>query len=402
MFCFRLITLCTLNKILQKQIGAGLQIGPNMSRLLRRWGLLDNDQLRAINLDGLSLRRYADDTELACASMSNVEREHGAPILVAHRADLQSSLRRGAELAGAQIHTNCKIEDIDFQNTCIKIKDRPDWIKADVIIAADGIKSITRQKMVQAHGKTDQVHETGDAAWRIMLSADQIRASEDPGLMEALQNSVGLRWMGPSGHIMCYPIRDHQYLNIVLLHPDKPGTEESWKTKGDKKEMVEFYKTWNVRVQKLVDCVPEGQVYEWKLCDHGPLSSWVEGNVALMGDAAHPMLPYVAQGAAQAAEDGAVLAACLAMIDSREQINTALRVYELVRKERAETVQESAVKTRQALHLHDGRAQEERDAMIRNAARGGPNPDLWSDKDFQQWCWVNLFLLFIRHLLKLS
>lgn len=97
------------------------------------------------------------------------------------------------------------------------------------------------------------------------------------------------------------------------------ATEESWKSKGDKREMVEFYQSWNMQVQKLIDCVPEDQVYEWKLCDHAPLSSWVEGNVALMGDAAHPMLPYVAQGAAQAAEDGAVLAVCLSMIDSREQ-----------------------------------------------------------------------------------
>lgn len=141
-----------------------MQIGPNMSRLLRRWGLLANDELQIIALDALSLRRYADDNELAHISMKNVEREHGA--------DLQSSLQRGAELAGAQIHINCKIEDIDFQNTCIKIKDRSDWIKVDVIIAADGIKSITRQKMVHVHGKTDEVHETGNAAWRIMLSAD--------------------------------------------------------------------------------------------------------------------------------------------------------------------------------------------------------------------------------------
>lgn len=148
--------------------------------------------------------------------------------------------------------------------------------------------------------------------------------------------------------------------------------------------MVEFYKTWNVHVRKLINCVPEGEVLEWKLCDHAPLKTWAEGKVALMGDAAHPMLPYVAPGASQAVEAGAVLCACLAMIESKEQINIALKIYELVRKERAEIVQASAVQTRRALHLRDGKEQEKRDTTIRNVAKGGPNPDLQSNKSFQQ------------------
>jgi salicylate hydroxylase len=263
-----------------------------------------------------------------------------------------------------------------------------------VIIAADGVKSKIRKKMLALHGDVDRVRETGDAAWRVIVSAEQIYTSKDIGLIEALENSVGLRWMGPDGHIMCYPIRNHKLLNIVLLHPDKAGTEESWTTKGDKKEMVAFYKKWCARVKNLIDCAPEGEILEWKLCDHAPLTTWVEGKVAFMGDAAHPMLPYVSQGAAQAVEDGAVLSVCLAMIDSKEQINTALKVYELVRKERAETVQVSAVQTRRVLHLHDGKEQEDRDEIIRNAVKGGMNPDLWSDKSFQQWCWVSFFQYF--------
>jgi salicylate hydroxylase len=158
--------------------------------------------------------------------------------------------------------------------------------------------------------------------------------------------------------------------------------------------MLEFYDKWNPRVKKLLDCVPEGEVLEWKLCDHEPLATWVEDKVALLGDAAHPMLPYVAQGAAQAVEDGAVLGVCLSMIDSKDQINTALKVYELVRKERAETVQASATQTRQALHLHDGKEQQDRDYMICNASKAAPNPDLWSDRSFQQWCWVSSHVSF--------
>jgi salicylate hydroxylase len=342
----------------------------------------------------ISLRRYADDSELAYLPLPGFEKVHHAPNLVAHRADLHNVLKIGAEMAGAQIHTNCKIEDIDFKNTRIKIVNHSDWIQGDVIIAADGIKSKIRKKMLALHGDIDEVRETGDAAWRIILSADQIYASNDPELIEALEKPVALRWMGPDGHIMCYPIRNHKLLNIALLHPDRPGTEESWTVKGDKKEMVEFYKTWNSRVKKLIDCIPEDEVLEWKLCDHLPLKTWIEDKVALMGDAAHPMLPYLAQGASQAVEDGAVIAACLAMIDNKAQINTALKVYELVRKERAEIVQTSAIQARGALHLRDGKEQEARDAIIRNVVKGGPNPDLQADKSFQQWCWVTFFVNF--------
>jgi salicylate hydroxylase len=349
----------------------------------------------AIALEALSLRRYADDSEIGRVPMTDVEKAHGAPIWVTHRTDLQRVLETGAKTAGAQIYTNCVINDIDFANTSIKILNSPDWIQADVIIGADGIKSMTRKKMLAAHGDVDKIRETGDAAWRVVLSAEQIYATKDPELIEALESSIGFRWMGPDGHIMCYPIRNHKLLNLVLLHPDQPGTEESWTKKGDKKEMVEFYKTWNARVKKIVDCVSADKLLEWKMCDHSPLATWVENQVALIGDAAHSMLPYVSQGAAQAVEDGAVLGACLSMINNKDQINTALKVYELVRKERAETVQASAAQTRRVLHFHDGKEQEERDELIRNAAKGGPNPDLWSDRSFQKWCWVSFLQYFL-------
>ncbi|CAF3770655.1 unnamed protein product [Rotaria sp. Silwood1] len=307
------------------EVGAGIQIGPNLSRLLRRWEILDLLQPQAVPLNALSLRRYDNDNELARVSMTRVEETHGAPIWIAHRADLQRVLIKGAEDYGARIQTGSFIDDIDFENARIKIKGCSQWLQSDVVIAADGVKSTIRKKLLALHGQVDQVRETGDAAWRAIVSAEKIYGTKDPSLIEALENPVGLRWMGPDGHIMGYPIRNHQLFNLVLLHSDKTGTEESWTMKGDKKEMMEFYKNWNIRVRNLLDLVPEGEVLEWKLCDHASLLTWIEGKVVLIGDAAHPMLPYVAQGASQAVEDGAVLAACLSMIVSTEQINIALK-----------------------------------------------------------------------------
>lgn len=177
---------------------------------------------------------------------------------------------------------------------------------------------------------------------------------------------------------------------MVLLHPQKPETDshesESWTRKGDKKEMLDFYKDWCPEVRNLLSYVPEGEVMEWTLNTHAALPSWVENKVVLMGDASHPMLPYVAQGAAQAIEDAGVLQCVLAK--SSDNIPLALEVYQSVRKARAEAVQGSANTTKRSLHLPDGPEQKERDRKISEASRGkGENPDMWADKTFQEFMW---------------
>jgi 2-polyprenyl-6-methoxyphenol hydroxylase-like FAD-dependent oxidoreductase len=148
-----------------------------------------------------------------------------------------------------------------------------------------------------------------------------------PELLKLVDESISYRWIGPGGHIMVYPIRNHQLFNMVLLHPDRRDTEESWTATGPKSNMLEFYSGWSPTVRALLDLVDGDQIPEWRLKIHKPLASWVEGNVALMGDACHPTLPYVAQGAAQAAEDAGVLAAVLSLINDKADIYTALLIY---------------------------------------------------------------------------
>ena len=230
----------------------------------------------------------------------------------------------------------------------------------------------------------------------------------------------------------CYIQNDDQYPQ-VLIHPQQPGleNEESWTTQGDKREMLDFYSQWNDLVKRLISYVPEGEIMEWTLNIHRPLPSWIENKVALIGDACHPMyvshslliptihaltlshaylssisfsspfqlqctklpllptrLPYVAQGAAQAIEDAAVLAVCLTLTP---HVRVALAIYTLVRKSRGEAIQQSASTTKTALHLPDGPEQEKRDEAIRNArgkeGRGGRNPDLWADREWQDFMW---------------
>lgn len=205
---------------------------------------------------------------------------------------------------------------------------------------------------------------------------------------------------------MAYPIKNNTVYNMVLLHPEKPHApnKSSWTSKGSKKEMLEFYSAWSPLVRNLLSYVPDGEVLEWSLNSHRPLPSWIENKVALMGDACHPMLPYVAQGAANAIEDAGVLACALSLGGKSEDgIDVALAVYQLVRKERAERIQNSASTTRRALHLPDGPEQRERDSAIAAASPGAEgaasssgndapadgkhNPDLWADQEWQEFMW---------------
>lgn len=427
------------------------KIAPNLSRLLRRWGVLEDLRGRAIALEKNSVRSqcniidarsceltplivgYEDDTEIGTTPfMPQAEELHGAPLWVVHRADLQEVLLAAARKFGIDIRTGHHVEVVDFGSDGTKdiypirkpryIINKGDSFEADVIICADGIKSRIRTDMMKTQGQTDTgmylvlccgmsfpnsvglvAQCTGDAAYRITIPREKLL--NRPELLKLVDESVGYRWMGPGGHIMAYPIRNHQLLNMVLLHPDRCDTEESWTATGPKSNMIEFYSSWSPTVRALLDLVEEDEIPEWQLKILKPLVSWVEGCVTLMGDACHPTLPYVAQGAAQAVEDAGVLAAVLSLINDKADIHNALLIYSVcdtlptnfngahsllqqIRKTRAEIVVASASKTRETLHLPDGPDQIMRDAAISKASRGEcSSPDLWGDKSFQAWIW---------------
>lgn len=310
---------------------------------------------------------------------------------VIHRGDLQRILLEGVRAASIEVRTSSRVvRAVDDFEAKVQLESG-EWVSGDVVIAADGIKSDLRRQVASHHGVTDTCQPTGDAAYRIMIPKEQMKG--DQRALDLLNHNVGMRWMGPGEHIMGYPIKNNTVYNMVLLHPQKPGdpNEESWTSKGDKKEMLSFYHDWDDLVRSLLSYVPDDEVMEWTLNSHFPLPSWVENKCVLMGDACHPMLPYVAQGAAQAIEDAGVLTCALSLTDS---VPTALAVYESVRKERAERIQNSAAVTRKALHLPDGEEQRKRDEAIRGS---GKNPDLWADPSWQEFMWGPYhFLLYLE------
>lgn len=187
------------------------------------------------------------------------------------------------------LRTNCKVLKVDDGFGSRVQVASGEWIEGDVIIAADGVKSAIRGQMAQAHGVHDRSLHTGDSAYRVLIPKEKLE--HDPEALDLLNTNVGMRWMGPGGHIMAYPIKNNTVYNMVLPHPSKPtqDNEESWTNKGDKQEMMDFYSQWNRLVQDLLTYVPEGKVMEWSLNVHRPLPSWIENKVALMGDSCHPM-----------------------------------------------------------------------------------------------------------------
>lgn len=314
-------------------------------------------------------------------SRHQIGEKYNAPLFVIHRGDLQRILLQGVFAEKLDVRLKQKVIKADPEFKARIQVDSGEWLEGDVVIAADGIRSRIRHQMALHHGVKDHSTSTGDAAYRVIIPREKIQG--DKRALELLDRNISMRWMGPGGHIMAYPIKNNNAYNMVLLHPQKPNAKniESWTNKGNKKEMTEFYKDWNDLVRDLLSHVPEGEINEWTLNSHRNLPHWIENKCALIGDSCHPMLPYVAQGAAQAIEDAAVLTISLSLA---EDVPTALGVYEAVRKSRAEAIQNSAATTRQALHLPDGPEQEKRDEAI---AGTGPNPDLWADRDWQDFMW---------------
>lgn len=173
-----------------------------------------------------------------------------------------------------------------------------------------------------------------------------------------------------------------------MCHPDPGFTEESWTSKASKKELLDNFGNWDAQyLRKLVDLIPDDSVLVWQLCVHDPLPSWMMGKVVLLGDACHPMLPYVAQGGAQAIEDAAVLHLALDQVSSIKDLPVYLKAYEYARKPRAEHIAGLAGLNRDILHLPDGLEQQERDRKFAAVAQGGENPDLLGHADIQRLLW---------------
>lgn len=229
------------------------------------------------------MRRWQDGSLLGTMP---VNKTYGQQVVI-HRADLHNALiDKALALSNVCLRTNAHVTDVSFDPAAVTLADGS-VVRGDVVIAADGIKSTIRARLL-GPGDPSTAIPTGDAAYRIMLPRGAMES--DPDLRALVDEPQATRWLGPARHIIAYPVRKHELFNVVLLHPDRHGVQESWTTRGSKQNMVDDYRGWDRTVTKLIDLVADDEVLEWKLCLHSPLKTWIRGRVALIGDACHPML----------------------------------------------------------------------------------------------------------------
>jgi len=312
------------------RIGAGLQMTPNAMKVLRGLGL--EEQLRAAAfLPERAFNRDHDSgaisNELTLGATS--EQRFGAPYLLMHRGDLHRALEGLIPDSIVDLGRKLARYEQDPEGVTLHFGDGS-ATRADIAIAADGVHSVAREQMLGA----ENPRFTGKVAYRTTFPAALLRGG--PPI------AGRTKWWGPDRHIVIYPItRNADEIYFVTSQPEGAEwmTPESWSAKGDLNELRKAFAAFHPEVQTVLAACPE--VYKWALLEREPLATWVDGRVALLGDACHPMTPYMAQGAASALEDAVILARVLAEADagSHASLNTALRRYEALRKPRASAIQ---------------------------------------------------------------
>ncbi|RPD58173.1 FAD/NAD(P)-binding domain-containing protein [Lentinus tigrinus ALCF2SS1-7] len=346
------------------EVGAGIQVTPNVSRLLRRWGAGDALEAVGVRPDAIVLRRYATGARVGYTRWADMEERYGAPYYHVHRADLHRVLfDLAAPLPFVTVRTNAKVVSVDPDAEAPSVTlAAGEVVRGDLVIGADGVRSLA-QRVVLGHA--NPAEPTGDAAYRAIVPSGLL--ASDPELRELVDTPEMTGWMGPGRHVMGYNIRGKNEYNLVLLHPDDESVE-SWTAEGSADKMRADFADYEPRVRKILSFVKS--TLKWRLMDRKPLQTWIHPSyrVVLLGDACHPMLPYRAQGAAMAIEDAAVLGNLLSRLSHPAQLKPLLQAYEDLRLPRTAETQRQSRLNQKIFHLPDGPEQEQRDAEMRRAA----------------------------------
>jgi salicylate hydroxylase len=323
-------------------IGAGIQLSPNASRVLIDLGLGDRLAPHVVAPHALNIMNARSGRVLARALLGEAATAHyGAPYWVIHRGDLHTVLRDAVDATPlANIQLGLRVQDIAVDSTGVVVGGQQGQQRAetrgDILIGADGLWSQIRERL----GHDSPLQFAGHTAWRTLVPAEALSP-----VMRA--PTVNL-WLGRQAHFVHYPVRGGAVVNVVAIVRDH-WREPGWSAAGDRDEIAARFPPgqWYGPVRELVGAAEQWQ--KWALYDCRPFRSWGTGAATLLGDAAHPMLPFLAQGAAMAIEDSAVLAACLAQ--TPDDAPTALRTYEEKRQHRTARVQRAARRNGMTYHM---------------------------------------------------
>ena len=345
-----------------REVGAGIVVSPNATRILDRLGLGAALAQTSVRPLAWHERRWEDGRTLLRVPLADAAvAEFGFPYYQCHRADVQTTL---AGALARRLHLGHRL--VELEERCDRVELRFNngvRIAAEIVVGADGIHSTVRHALFGP----DDPRFTGCVAYRGLVPAEGVQYLNLETTMQ--------RWMGSGKHFVHYFVQGRRLLNFVCLVEQDTWTSESWSERGDITEARAAYRGWHPQVRAILDA--QDEIFVWALLDRAPLPRWSVGHVTLLGDACHPMLPFMAQGAAQAIEDGATLAAIVARDGTN--VAAALRAYEAARLPRTARIQAFATASKTRFHLADGPAQQERDAQMASDA---------ADWSLKQSAWI--------------
>ncbi|MCB5161066.1 FAD-dependent monooxygenase [Marinomonas algarum] len=321
------------------EVGAGLQISPNAFKVLRELGLESALQPFAFVPQNAAIRDYkTGEYYLKSPLAAQAEARYKAPYWHLHRADLHQVLAQACSKAGVDIWLGAVVsgyrEEASSESIRVFLEDGRTYL-ADLLVGADGIRSHVREQMLGAEQPTFM----GQVAWRGVIPVADLPITIQPDACV---------WAGPDRHLVSYYLRGGEYVNFVAVEERQDWRSESWREEGDVTELQAAFSGWHPEVTELLGAAK--QTFLWALNGRDALPTWHQGRVVLLGDACHPMLPFMAQGAAMAIEDAQVLARCVATYD----LQTALVKYEQVRKPRTTQIQNLSKANAGLYHMHGG------------------------------------------------
>jgi salicylate hydroxylase len=325
------------------EVGAGVQLGPNVTHVLKDWGLLASLKAVAASPQRLTVRSALSARVLAQMDLgSSMLARYGAPYLTLHRADLHASLLAAAKQAGATVHLGSALQNFSqsFENVSLHASNGTAY-EADLLVAADGLWSGIREQLLGDGPPTP----TGHLAYRALTPQSALPAS--------MRNQDISVWLGPKLHVVCYPVHGGESLNlVVIVHGQATG--KGWDFVANAKSLAQSMGACCKQLRELIAFMPEWRL--WPLNDRPPMQSakqQAQGRVALLGDAAHPMRPYLAQGAGMAIEDaaklGSVFQAGSQQADTQE-VASLVELYASLRWQRNARVQAKARRNGQVFH----------------------------------------------------
>jgi 2-polyprenyl-6-methoxyphenol hydroxylase-like FAD-dependent oxidoreductase len=344
------------------QIGGGINMGPNAVRILRRLGLaagLDREGVRPLFTHQ---RRWQDGRTLQRAPLNPLcEELYGAPHMTLHRANLLDVI--ASRFQAQRIHLGHRLIGLEDNGRCTEACfENGARITADVLVGADGIHSAVRSALF---GEEAPVF-AGCVAYRGLVPAERIA---DLGLEIGSQS-----WVGPGAHFVHYFVSRGRLLNFVGWTEHDEWHREDWTDRATVARALAAFEGWHPQVQRIIAAADT--CFIWALFDRDPLPRWSVGHTTLLGDACHPMYPFMGQGAAMAIEDGAALAACLLAAGDADAAVT-LRRYEQLRLPRVTRLQDMSRANKTRFHMRDGPAQEARDAEWNRAGDRSPDALRW-------------------------